>query len=60
MIRENGVAKIEVKAGKAQADGGKVVLDGPGATAVTMTPTAAKKTSRRLAKAAREAGGDGR
>ena len=45
----------EQSGGRAVAEGGIVVLDGPDGVAVSMTPDAAEATAQSLAAAAREA-----
>jgi hypothetical protein len=55
MISGDGeMAKLEPEtvAGKAIADSGVVLLDGPGGVAVAMTPDAARETGRQLIEAA--------
>lgn len=47
--------KAQTDAGKAAADEGLVILDGPDGVAVSMTPDAARETGRRLIAAADEA-----
>lgn len=47
--------KPENVAGKAVAEGGLVLLDGPDGVAVAMTPEAAEGTARQLLAAAEEA-----
>jgi hypothetical protein len=47
--------KVQTHAGKAVAEKGEVVLDGPSGVAVSMTPDAANGTAGELHKAARDA-----
>lgn len=51
------MAKLEpaAVAGKATAESGVVLLDGPGGVAVAMTPEAARETGRTLIEAADQA-----
>lgn len=49
--------KPENVGGKAVAEGGIVLLDGPDGVAVAMTPEAAEATARQLLAAAEEAAG---
>lgn len=59
MISKDGeMAKLEPEtvAGKATAESGVVLLDGPGGVAVAMTPEAARETGRNLIEAADQAG----
>lgn len=49
--------KPENVGGKAVAEGGIVLLDGPDGVAVAMTPEAAEATARQLLAAAQEAAG---
>ena len=51
------MAKLEPEAvaGKATAESGVVLLDGPGGVAVAMTPEAARETGRNLIEAADQA-----
>lgn len=49
--------KSENVGGKAVAEGGIVLLDGPDGVAVAMTPEAAEATARQLLTAAQEAAG---
>ena len=51
------MAKLEPEtvAGKATAESGVVLLDGPGGVAVAMTPEAARETGRKLIEAADQA-----
>jgi hypothetical protein len=51
-MRENGVYE---KPGKAFADQGQVMLDGPDGIAVSMTPEAAEGTAHELLRAASDA-----
>lgn len=58
MISKDGeMAKLEpaAVAGKATAESGVVLLDGPGGVAVAMTPEAARETGRTLIEAADQA-----
>lgn len=58
MISKDGeMAKLEPEAvaGKATAESGVVLLDGPGGVAVAMTPEAARETGRTLIEAADQA-----
>jgi len=58
MISEDGeMARLEPEAaaGKATAESGVVLLDGPGGVAVAMTPEAARETGRSLIEAADQA-----
>ncbi|MBD8547451.1 hypothetical protein IFT82_12000 [Sphingomonas sp. CFBP 8760] len=58
MISEDGeMARLEPEtvAGKATAESGVVLLDGPGGVAVAMTPEAARETGHSLIAAADQA-----
>ncbi|HEX8485911.1 hypothetical protein [Sphingomonas sp.] len=52
----SGTSQIQDQSGMVHVEEGKVLLDGPAGTAVTMTPEAAGETGRRLSDAARHAG----
>lgn len=52
--------KYESSSGKAVAEGGLVLLDGPDGVAVAMTPEAARATAQELIAAADEAAGQER
>ena len=49
--------KYETRPGRASAEGGLVLLDGPDGVAVAMTPEAARVTAQELIAAADEAAG---
>jgi hypothetical protein len=49
--------ELQTKPGNASAEDGMVILDGPGAVAVTMSPAAAAQTGRNLIDAAEIAAG---
>ncbi|AYJ86162.1 hypothetical protein D3Y57_09545 [Sphingomonas paeninsulae] len=48
-------SKTENQAGKVQAESGVVIIDGPDAVALSMTPEAAAKMGKRMIDAAGEA-----
>ena len=52
--------KPETSSGRAVAEGGLVLLDGPDGVAVAMTPEAARETAQELIAAADEAAGQER
>lgn len=47
--------RVHEEGGKAFAEEGQVMLDGPDGVAISMTPTAAEETARELLRAAIEA-----
>ena len=54
---EIGVSEVRphTEASEVAAEAGLVLIDGPGSTAISMTPDAAEETARRLVEAAAEA-----
>jgi hypothetical protein len=55
MTESNNALKPREDSGRATAEGGVVILDGPDGVAVTMTADAAARTAESLQEAARQA-----